>query len=110
MNWNQQHPRRFSSPARTQFVDWAQRVGLLASLPLAIWLSSGWAGVIAHWNPGRAVLRGVDCVIGALRRLWSALAVEAMLASFAAAIFAREPIAVPVVRSWQTGRRLRSWR
>jgi len=50
---------RFSSEARSRLTNCFSCLSLWFSLPLVIWLSSGWIGLIAHWQAPA----GVACLL-----------------------------------------------
>jgi hypothetical protein len=54
------------SGLRAHGLRWFRSVSLIVALPLAIWLTSGWFGLIVHWNPGPSVIRHLDSVTSAL--------------------------------------------
>ena len=37
-------------PAARRMTDWVSWMSLCISLPIAIWLSSGWVGLLLHWE------------------------------------------------------------
>jgi hypothetical protein len=47
------------SPTHRRFMDGFYCLSLCLSLPLVIWLSSGWIGLLAHWQ----ALAGVACLL-----------------------------------------------
>jgi hypothetical protein len=47
-------------PIARRLTNWFCWMNLCISLPLAIWLSSGWIGLLSHWQ----VLSGVACLLG----------------------------------------------
>jgi len=47
------------SSAAGRLMDWFYCLSLWISLPLAIWLSSGWVGLLIHWR----ALSGASCLL-----------------------------------------------
>jgi hypothetical protein len=89
-------------------MEYFRSLSLSASLPLAVWLSSGWLGLILHWNPTAAVLRGFESMTGALRSVWDFSALESATARLSAGPILR-PVEVPVAQTSRMGRSHGSW-
>jgi hypothetical protein len=50
-------------PAARRLTDWVSWMSLCIALPLAIWLASGWIGLLCHWQ----VVPRVASVFGTAR-------------------------------------------
>ncbi|MGD0910196.1 MAG: hypothetical protein ABSA96_21650 [Candidatus Acidiferrales bacterium] len=50
-------------PATRRLTDWVSWMSLCIALPLAIWLASGWIGLLCHWQ----VVPRVASVFGTAR-------------------------------------------
>jgi hypothetical protein len=57
--WRFLLPMLLILPAARRLMDWFYWMNLCIALPLAVWLSRGWIGLLIHWQ----VFSGVACLV-----------------------------------------------